>query len=97
MGRTVVLEIGDIEIVISETAALVHDLSPYRSVGLEPTEAKIVVVKSPLHFRAAYGPIAKEIIPVDAPGSTAFYGQSFANLFKGRHLFPLDETVSFKA
>ena len=39
-----------------------------RFVGIEPLEQKILVIKSTIHYRAAFEPIAKEIIEVDAPG-----------------------------
>src|SRR5439155_27198115 len=42
-----------------------------RSVGLEPADAQVVVVKSPNMFRAAYNPIAYDILMVDAPGASS--------------------------
>ena len=41
----------------------------FRSHGVEPLYCKIVVVKSPNGFRAAYEPIAKRIILVDTRAS----------------------------
>ena len=62
----------------------------FRSHGIDPVHCKIVVVKSPNGFRAAYEPIAKGIFLVDTPGvSTA----KFARLpFKRvpRPIYPLD-------
>ncbi|MEO7652215.1 MAG: M81 family metallopeptidase, partial [Bryobacteraceae bacterium] len=72
MGRTVVFESGMVRILISERAAMTVDPELYRSHGIEPVYCKIVVVKSPNGFRAAYGPIAKKMFVVDTPGvSTA--------------------------
>jgi microcystin degradation protein MlrC len=67
-GRTAVLRIGHIHLVVMERAVLQWDRELYRSVGLEPTDAQIVVVKSPAGFRADFGPIAAETLIVDAPG-----------------------------
>ena len=37
-------------------------------IGIEPAEQKIVAVKSSVHFRADFQPIASEVIVVTAPG-----------------------------
>ena len=48
---------------------------PELAARIEPANYDIVVVKSQQHFRAAFGPIASEIIEVDADGlSTANIG-----------------------
>ncbi len=67
-GRTVVLQAGRVHVVVMERACLQWDPELYRSVGLEPTDAQIVIVKSPAGFRAAYSPFAAEIRVLDAPG-----------------------------
>lgn len=72
MGRTVVLEVGPVLILIAERSAMTVDPELFRSHGIDPVYCKIVVVKSPNGFRAAYEPIAKAIFVVDTPGvSTA--------------------------
>ena len=43
------------------------DQALFRFVGVEPTERKILVNKSSVHFRADFAPIAEEIL-VCAPG-----------------------------
>jgi len=72
MGRAVVLEVGQVQILMAERSSMTVDPELYRSHGIEPLYCKIVVVKSPNGFRAAYEPIAKAIFIVDTPGvSTA--------------------------
>ena len=56
MGRTVVLDIGQVALVVMERPVIQWDPELYRSLGLELRAAQIVVVKSPAAFRAAYGP-----------------------------------------
>jgi len=69
MGRTVVLNINkNIYLLVTEFPSYTIDPEQYRSVGLEPRDMKIVVVKSPNLFRASYQSIAKEIIMLDTPG-----------------------------
>ena len=91
MGACVVLEIGSIDLLlISHT---VHVINPkvFRAVGLEPTDAKIVLVKSPAQFREEFEPIAAEIIMVDAPGvcSPNYPSLPFTKLT--RPLYPWDD------
>ena len=44
------------------------DQAILRHVGIEPAEAPILALKSSVHFRADFGPIAREIIVAAAPG-----------------------------
>jgi microcystin degradation protein MlrC len=45
-----------------------HDQALFRFIGVEPAAQKIVAVKSSVHFRADFQPIASEVIVVTAPG-----------------------------
>jgi microcystin degradation protein MlrC len=58
------------------------DQSILRHLDIEPREQRIIALKSAVHFRADFEPIASEIIVVEAPGS------NFANhnAFPYRHL-----------
>ena len=61
-GLTAVLQIGRIFLVVMERPVIQWDPELYRSVGLEPADAQIVVVKSPAAFRAAYGPLDRKSV-----------------------------------
>ena len=39
-----------------------------RHIGLEPANLAILVVKSSVHFRADFGPLAREVLVVESPG-----------------------------
>lgn len=67
-GKTVVLKCGEIYIVVSEFPPPGGHPIVYRSAGLEPKEAKVVVVKSPAGFRADYKSFAAKIILADTAG-----------------------------
>ena len=95
IGRTAVLDVHGINIVLSEHTGPGHDPSIYRSVGLEPEDAKIVVVKSPEGFRAAYESFAKEILLVDTPGIASSNIRSLPFKTAPRPLYPLDEDAKF--
>ncbi len=96
MGRSVVLEVGRVLLLMAERSAMTVDPELFRSHGIEPQYCKIVVVKSPNGFRAAYGPIAKQIFVVDTPGvSTANLTRlPFARI--PRPIYPLDLETTFR-
>lgn len=92
-GRTVVLEINGpdgIELQLTEYRGHPSDLNYFRAFGIEPTERRILVVKSAAHFRAAYGPIASKMIEVDAPGISTPRLSSLEYAGLSRPVFPLD-------
>jgi microcystin degradation protein MlrC len=90
MGRTVVLTQGGIHLVVMERPVSQWDPQLYRSLGEEPTDARIVQVKSPAAFRAAYGPLACDILIVASPGpaTPAFTTLPWQHL--RRPIYPLD-------
>lgn len=89
IGRTVVLDIGDIEIIVTEFRFQPWDAEIFRRMGIEPYEKKILVLKSCNHYKASFGPMAKKILEVDTPeyNSHDFKRLKFKNL---KHpVFPL--------
>jgi microcystin degradation protein MlrC len=68
MGPTAVLRIGAIDVVTISNRIQTIDLQVFLSQGIDPRTKDVVVVKSVQHFRAAYGPIAREVVVVDSGG-----------------------------
>ncbi len=68
MGPTAVLRIGAIDVITISSRVQTIDLQVFLSQGIDPTTKSVLVVKSVQHFRAAYGPIAREIVLVDSGG-----------------------------
>lgn len=92
-GRTVVLEIGGpggIELQLTDMRGHPHDLNFFRAFGIEPTERRILVVKSAAHFRAAFEPIATKVIEVEAPGISSPKLSGFNYQRLRRPVYPLD-------
>lgn len=96
MGRAAVIVAGLVHVVVMERPVLQWDPQLYRSLGLEPRNAKIVVVKSPAAFRAAYGPFAAEIIMVDTPGAASANLLSMPWERLGRPIYPLDDLQDWR-
>lgn len=59
---------ADITVVVTSIRNQCLDLAQFTHFGLDPSAARIVVVKSTGHFRADFEPIAVQVIPVAAPG-----------------------------
>ena len=68
MGRTVVFVVGGVEVLLTERRVQPFDRQALRSVGIEPSQRRVIGLKSAVHFRADYGPIAGRIFDLDTPG-----------------------------
>ncbi len=95
LGRTAVLRCrgrhgNAVDVIVCERRVQPLDTAIFRSQGIVPEERKILVVKSWVHFRGAFEPIASRIIEVDTPGlTTAAFGRfTYRNV--PRPLWPLD-------
>ena len=93
MGRTVVLTQGGIHLVVMERAVSQWDPELYRSVGLEPRDARIVQAKSPMAFRAAYSELCEEVFIIDAPGAASPHLTQLPWKRIGRPIYPLDPDI----
>lgn len=98
-GRTVVVEIngpGGIEVQLTDLRGHPNDLNFFRAFGIEPTQRRILVLKSAAHFRAAFEPIATKVIEVDAPGISSPKLDSFPYERLARPVYPLDRDATWK-
>jgi microcystin degradation protein MlrC len=90
MGRTAVLDTGNVQLVITERNQEPFDLGHFRSVGIEPTAKRYLLLKSRLHYRAAFAPIARHIIECDGVGITSSDYSLFRFTKLRRPIYPLD-------
>jgi microcystin degradation protein MlrC len=65
-------------------------LGQLTSLGIDPRAASAIVVKAAVAYKAAYAPIAGEVIEVDTPGLTAIDPARFTYRHIRRPMFPLD-------
>jgi microcystin degradation protein MlrC len=68
LGPTALLRVGDVRVVIVSRKMQAHDQAIFRHLGVEPAAQRIVAVKSSVHFRAHFQPIAAEVLVAAAPG-----------------------------
>lgn len=57
-----------LRLVIASRKQQAADQAMFRHVGVEPASAAVLVLKSSVHFRADFGPLAREVLIVAAPG-----------------------------
>src|SRR5262249_25604568 len=93
MGRTALLDLNGMQVIVTEQRVQAIDLSLFRSAGIEPTEARALVLKSSVHYRAAFAPIAAETIDVDTPGISSPNLRGFPFRYVQRPIWPLDDVV----
>jgi microcystin degradation protein MlrC len=90
LGPTAVLQVGGIKVIVISHRWQTLDPEMIRFVGIDPERERILVVKSSIHYRAAFEPIAREIIEVDAPGLSSSNLTRFTFTNVRRPIFPLD-------
>jgi microcystin degradation protein MlrC len=95
LGPTAVLDVDDVKVILITHRKQALDPEMIRFVGIDPLEEKILVIKSTIHYRAAFEPIAKEIIEVDAPGLSSSNLERFAFTRVRRPIFPLDPEATY--
>lgn len=70
-GPCAALRIGGVRICVVSIKSQMADREIFRHLGLIPEEAALIVVKSSVHFRADFAPIAASILVAAAPGPMA--------------------------
>jgi microcystin degradation protein MlrC len=97
LGPTAVLDVADVKVILISHRWQTLDPEMIRFVGIDPLEEKILVVKSTIHYRAAFEPIARQIIEVDAPGLSSSNLARFDFRRIRRPIFPLDADLAYEA
>ncbi len=73
LGPMALLRVADdeseVRLIVSSERVQCLDLAIFRHLGIEPERQKILVVKSSVHFRADFDPIASETLVVASPGA----------------------------
>lgn len=95
LGPRALLEAGSLQVMVLRHGSLFHDPELWRSVGVEPGEADVIVQKSHKLFRPAYASIARSIVTLDTPGCTDRQLARLPYRRVRRPMFPLDEGAPF--
>jgi len=90
MGPTVVLDTGKVEIVVISRHVEPMDMNCLLSLGIDPTQKRFLMLKSRVHWRAGFKPIAKATIECAGTGvCTSDYSQLKFSRVR-RPIYPLD-------
>jgi microcystin degradation protein MlrC len=93
LGASALIRVAPgVRVIVVSRKMQAHDQALFRFIGIEPAEQKIIAVKSSVHFRADFQPIASEVIVVTAPGPVVADPAvlPFTNLRPGLRLRPGD-------
>jgi microcystin degradation protein MlrC len=94
MGATAVLRIGGIDVIAISNRIQTTDLQAFLSQGIDPVRCRVLVVKSIQHFRAAFAPIAGDVVVVDSGALCSPDPQRFAYTKLRRPVWPLDAVAA---
>ena len=92
MGPTAVLSIDDgrVEVVITSHHHEPWDRGVFTSVGIEPEAKRYLLLKSRIHYRAGFAPLARATITLDGEGVTTSDNTKLDYRAIRRPLYPFD-------
>lgn len=94
MGPTVVLDTGNVEIVVISRHQEPNDLACFRSQGIEPTSKHYLMLKSRVHFRAGFGDLASHIVECAGTGVCTSDYDTLDFTRVPRPVYPLDPDMN---
>jgi len=78
MGKTAVLKQDGVEVLVASIRQQPIHRETFSHLGIDPRDRKIVALKSSVHFRAGFQPIAEEVITCASPGMNLADPSDFA-------------------
>ena len=91
MGPCALLGIGKVKVIVNSYKIQPSDRAAFHHFGLSPETAPIVAVKSAVHFRASYEPVAGAILEAEAPALAPMDPKSLSFRFAPKSFYPLSE------
>jgi microcystin degradation protein MlrC len=88
-----VVRVDGIEILVVSIRAQILDLQQFKAFGIDPEKKRIVALKSMQHFRAAFEPIAGEVIVCDSGALCTLDYAVLPFSQVPRPIFPLDHDI----
>ncbi|MCC7491877.1 MAG: M81 family metallopeptidase [Fimbriimonadaceae bacterium] len=95
LGLVAVLQIGRVSVIVTERRVQVWDPEVLRSVGIEPATCRLLALKSAVHFRAAFAPLAEQIFDADTPGVHRPDFGAYDYQHVRRPIWPLDRDFDY--
>ena len=96
-GPSVALDTEDGHTIVLHTFRGIGNMSreQYYSIGIFPEQYRVIICKGTVSPRAAYEPIAREIIVADSPGVTSANMSSFSYQNRRVPLYPFEPETKF--
>ena len=93
-GKTCVLHVDGIDILVVSEAIQMYDQQQFRAFGIDPSSKTVVGLKSMQHFRAAFEPIAGKIIVCDCGALCTTDVTKLSYQKVPRPIYPLDPDMT---
>ncbi len=93
-GPTAVFETGGLSIVVTSLHHEPWDTGIFTSIGIDPHHCRYLLLKSRIHYRAGFAPLAKATITLDGVGVTTSDNSILKFEHVRRPIYPLDEMQS---
>ncbi len=90
LGRTAVLDTGRARIVVTERPHEPFDLGVFTHAGIDPRRVRYIMLKSRIHYRAGFRPIAAHTVECAGAGVTNADLSVYRYRNLVRPIFPLD-------
>jgi microcystin degradation protein MlrC len=90
-GRTALLEVGGVDVLVGSHRQQPYDPEAFRSQGITPEREGVLVLKSTVHYRAGFEPLVGAIREVATPGLCSPDLSAFEYEHVPRPIYPLDD------
>jgi microcystin degradation protein MlrC len=91
LGRTAVLDVEGIQVIVTERCQTPNDPGYFALHGIDLGKVGLLCVKAKNHFRAAFTPLTRAIIDVDCPGPAAADLRHYRFRHAPKSLYPLNQ------
>lgn len=91
LGKSALLQIGGISVIVCSIRQQPWDLEVYRSFGIQPQDMKILVTKSTIHYRESFSNVSSVMLDVEAPALAPQCPESMPLSHSRRPIYPLDD------
>ena len=92
LQKSAVIVVDGVTIIVSSVPTQAYDIEIFQSHGLMLHDFKMLVLKSSVHFRAAFEPHSSHIFPVNCPGGVELDASKLPYRRRMKPLYPLETT-----
>jgi len=96
MGRTVLLQLPEALVMVTETPQEHWDLGIFSHIGIDATQHRFVLLKSRMYCRPVFVPIAKAVVECDGGGVTSSDYARFPFSKLDRPVYPFDSNTTWE-